>query len=674
MQLKTTRTRRLLAILLCTALATLPLVGGSPAIAAGPGTTERVSVDSSGAQANDKSEIPSTSGDGRYVAFQSYATNLVADDTNGTSDVFVRDRLTGATERVSVDSSGAQGASTSLEPSISADGRYVAFRSLANNLVAGDTNGELDIFVRDRLTGVTDLVSVDNSGAQANDWSFEPSISTGGRYVAFRSDASNLVSGDTNGTPDIFVRDRLTAVTERVSVVHSSGDQANNYSYEPSISADGRYVAFESYPNNLDGGPSIGARDIYVRDRLTGATERASVDSSGAQALGASSHSSLSADGRYVAFGTTASNLDAADTNGDPDVYVHDRFTGVTERISVDGSGAQANNGGWYPSISADGRYVAFWAVDDLSPGTNADLNGSGDIFVRDRLTDTTERVSVDNNGRVPNNGSVDSSISADGRYVSFSSWATNVVDGDSNGSADIFTRERCLGDPSCDTDVDGYGNAQPAPHYGPANISPLMDNCPSDANPTQTNSDGNFIQFNLPKSFDDLTWPNSDASGDACDTDDDNDGRSDADELAGANCGAFTTPTNSLVRDSDGDRVLDGAECFYATDPNVVNAALAACTIAGDTDADGVSDAREFCYYGTSSGNANTDGDVCSDGKEVASINGDLTVNATDLSQVAQHFGPSTGPNYIVDFDITKDGNINATDLSQIAQRFGAC
>ncbi len=240
--------------------------------AAGQETT-RMSVDTSGAQGNDDSYIPSISADGRYVAFHSIASNLVAGDTNDIWDVFVHDRLSGTTERVSVDSSGVQGNSQSSDASISADGRYVAFWSVASNLVAGDTNGYYDAFIHDRLSGMTERVSVDSSGAEGDAGSNAASISADGRHVAFTSGASNLVAGDTNGADDVFVHNRLSGTTERVSV-DSSGAEGNAGSNGPSISPDGRYVAFTSDASNLVAGDTNNVRDVLVHDRAAGTTER----------------------------------------------------------------------------------------------------------------------------------------------------------------------------------------------------------------------------------------------------------------------------------------------------------------------------------------------------------------------------------------------------------------
>ena len=248
------------------------------------GMIERVSLSSTGTQGNESSHASSISADGRFVAFESRASNLVEGDINGTDDIFVHDRETGTVELVSVSSNGAQANRSSGFPSISADGRFVAFESRASNLIVGDTNNEMDVFLHDRTTGSTERVSVSSSGAQANAlYSSQPSISADGRFVAFSSFASNLVDSDTNNDRDVFVHDRATGTTERVSV-SSSGEQTDFlYSRAPSISADGRFVAFQSASRNLVAGDTNGKSDIFVHDRATGTTERVSVSSSGAQ-------------------------------------------------------------------------------------------------------------------------------------------------------------------------------------------------------------------------------------------------------------------------------------------------------------------------------------------------------------------------------------------------------
>jgi polyhydroxybutyrate depolymerase len=206
--------------------------------------------------------------------------------------------------------------------------------------------------------------------------------------------------------------------------------------------------------------------------------------------------------------------------------------------------------------------------------------------------------------------------------------------------------------------------------------IPDANDNCPIDENFSQANTDANFIDLSPPKAYDDLTLAFSDTLGDACDPDDDNDGLADVAETTNPACPMATGTTIPLVADSDGDRVLDGAECALGKDPvdTTMRPSEAECGLPSDTDGDGVLDFRETCYFGTDPGLLNTDGDTCHDGKEVASINLDSNVTAIDLSQVAQSFGPSTGQNYILDFDMTRDGTIGAIDLGFVAQRFGAC
>ena len=407
-------------------------------------TTERVSMNSLGAQGNGWSNVPSISADGRCVAFESLATDLVPGDTNSMGDIFVHDRQSGVTERVSVDSLGSQGNDRSNHPSISADGRYVAFSSDASNLVPGDTNGAMDIFVHDRQTGVTERVNVNSSGTQGHGWgSDSSSISADGRYVAFDSLERNLVPGDTNGTQDIFVHDRQTAVTKRVSV-KSNGTQAGGWNVSPSISADGRFVTFDSWANDLVPGDTNFAEDVFVHDRVTGVTERVSVKSSGAQGNADSYGPSISADGRNVAFISWASNLVTGDTNGWTDVFVHDRQTGRTKRVSVDSLGIQGNNYVNWTSISSNGRHVAFDSfASNVVPG---DTNGTADIFVHDRQTGVTERVSVDALGVQGNRESWNPSISTSGRYVAFGSSANNLVPDDTNLRGDVFVHDRWNG------------------------------------------------------------------------------------------------------------------------------------------------------------------------------------------------------------------------------------
>jgi len=404
--------------------------------------TTRVSVGPAGTQGDADSFTPASvvSADGRYVVFESYATNLVSGDLNGQQDVFVHDRRAGSTSRVSVDSAGAEADGESWAPAISADGRFVAFQSRATNLVPGDTNTTQDVFVRDCLTGETARASVDSAGAEANGRSQFPSISADGRFVAFDSMATNLAPGDTNGAGDVFVRDLASGTTIRAST-DSHGEEGNFASYASAISGDGSRIAFASTAENLVPGDTNGAADIFVRDLTTGRTRRVSVDSSGAQANGWSVWCSISADGRTVAFYTAATNLDPLDVNGVDDAFVHDLATGETTLASVASGGVPGNGYSSHPVLSADGRFVAFqtWST-NLVPG---DTNERRDVYVHDRRSGTTERASVDSAGGQARAHCGGPSISAGGRHVVLPSLAPDLVAGDTNGCWDVFVRDR---------------------------------------------------------------------------------------------------------------------------------------------------------------------------------------------------------------------------------------
>ena len=301
---------------------------------------ELVSLASNGAQGNDDSAGTATiSGYGRFVAFSSFASNLVLGDSNNKQDIFVRDRLDGTTVRVSVNSGGTQADADSYSPTINADGHYVVFTSSAANLVAGDANGFHDVFLRDLNTGTTSRVSAGGLG-EANNNSGSADINGIGRYVVFDSAASNLVAGDTNNGFDIFLRDVVMGSTDRLSV-SSSEVQAIGDSFFPSISADGRYVAFHSDAPNLVANDTNGVNDVFVRDVVSDTTTRVSVRSNGTQANGESDGASMSADGRYVAFISKATNLVSGDTNVKSDIFVHDMVTGATTRVSLNNGGSR---------------------------------------------------------------------------------------------------------------------------------------------------------------------------------------------------------------------------------------------------------------------------------------------------------------------------------------------
>lgn len=410
-------------------------------------TTIRVSVASDGTQGNGNSGSRgiSISADGRYVAFDSDANNLVTSDTDGANDIFVRDTLLGTTTRVSVASDGAQ-ANGFIGPfTFSAGGRYVAFQSPATNLVEGDTNGYDDVFVRDMVMGVTTRVSLGSDGVQANAQSVVPFISADGRFVAFVSGAPAFFPGDTLWDMNVYVRDNETGAIRKATVAFDGTKANGNGEGGPCISADNRYVAFHSTASNLVTDDTNDLWDIYLRDMVAGTTSRVSVATDGAQGNGDSYHPSLTANGTHVAFTSSASTLVPNDTNGYDDVFVHDAVAGTTQRVSVATDGTQGNGPSFCATISADGRYIAFGSgASNLTPG---DTNGQRDVFVRDTVAGTTTRVSVAANGAEGNDAtSYYTCISADGRYVAFRSSSTNLVTSDTNGYGDVFVRGPLFG------------------------------------------------------------------------------------------------------------------------------------------------------------------------------------------------------------------------------------
>lgn len=393
---------------------------------------ELVSRDSAGVQGNSWSGGAALSDDGRFVAFASISDNLVAGDTNASGDVFVADRVTGATERVSVDSSGLQAHGHSRAPSISGDGRIVAFESLADDLVPDDTNGfwGTDVFVHDRATGVTLLVSRSSAGEQSDGKSERPAVSADGRFVAFESYGTNLAPGTDGFVRHVYVHDLWTGETTLASLDHL-GQPADANNHGTTISGDGRRVAFHS-DAELVADDTNGRTDIFVRDRLAGATLRVSVDSSGEQGNSYSLRPSISRDGRFVAF-QSGSELVPGDDDGFFDVYVHDLLAGETMAVTaLDPTLPAGHLGSARPSISGDGQLVAFQiAFGDLK-------EGRVEVYLHDRASAVSKHLS---RGLAPRSDgdSAEPAISADGRAVGFESVASDLVEGDENGAADVF-------------------------------------------------------------------------------------------------------------------------------------------------------------------------------------------------------------------------------------------
>lgn len=400
--------------------------------------TRAASVNVLGLTGNGSSGAASISSSGRHVIFTSLASDLVADDTNGEPDIFIRDLDVGRTERVSVSSSGEQANSRSLGAMISGNGRFVAFGSYASNLVPGDNNGSWDIFLRDLQAHTTALVSVGIGGEPANGWSGATSISDDGRYVAFDSEASNLVAGDTNGVKDIFVRAMIDAKTERISV-GDLGSQANGESTSASISADGQTVAFASNASNLVSNDSNGKWDVFVRDRVIGQTERVSVGNAHVQGTGNSTDPSLDGTGKLVVFTSSSPEFTSADSNSSEQIFLRDRTASETTLVSVNLQGQVGDGRSKTPAISPDGDLVTFASfAPDLFPG---DTNNYTDIFVRDLAHRHTTKISVGLMESEALGHSYDPVISEHGHTIAFTSAASNLVVGDANLSFDIFAR-----------------------------------------------------------------------------------------------------------------------------------------------------------------------------------------------------------------------------------------
>jgi len=427
-------------VLVVAGLSALLVLGAAPPALAAP-TTERVSISTANVQSNGPSRYSAVSWGGRIVAFDSLADNLVANDLNGDRDIFVRNRLSGETSRVSVRTNGDEANDTSFTPQLSETGRFVAFTSEATNLIGFDGNSTNDVFVHDSVSKETNRVSTSSNGAEANRISALQGISADGRYVVFDSLASNLVAGDTNDRFDVFVKDRWSGKTTRVSR-RSDGSQGNDDSEHSAISPNGRYVAFRSIATNLVSNDSSGWSDVFVHDRSTKKTVRVSIASNGGPGVGSSFLPDVANNGN-VSFTSIAGNLVSNDTNLDWDVFLHNLGTRKTHRVSVSSTGEEANNeSGIFlvrPKISADGKRIAF-----DSTATNlvaGDTEGHQDVFLHNRANLTTQRVSVGFDGTPGNTEAFMGDLSSGGRFVSWGSFATLLVRGDTNGQLDVFVR-----------------------------------------------------------------------------------------------------------------------------------------------------------------------------------------------------------------------------------------
>jgi Tol biopolymer transport system component len=388
-------------------------------------------------QADGPSDDVAISEDGRFIAFTSSASNLTNHTPNGFVQVYLRDMLTGTVELLSVNANDQLANANCSDPLISSDGKVAAFATRATNLIGGDENSKIDIYVRDRNVPRTELVSLGAAGQLSTADAWVPALSGDGQVVAWVSGATNLTGDDSDTLFDIFVRDRPASTTVLASV-DSSGSKRAEASWGPSLSADGSSVVFDTKAA-LSSSDQNGMNDIFLRDLANGRTTLVSVSSAEAQSNSFSSGATISADGDSVVFASQASNLVSNDSNSAEDLFVRVISAGTTERVNVSSAGAQADSGSYNEdsSISANGRFVAF--TSNASTLVTGDTNGHPDIFVHDRVAGGTYRVSVTRTGGQANDFSENAAISGDGEWVAFDSFATNLVPGDDNVMLDVF-------------------------------------------------------------------------------------------------------------------------------------------------------------------------------------------------------------------------------------------
>jgi Tol biopolymer transport system component len=414
------------------------------------GNTEIVSVATDGTQGNDWSSRPAVSGDGRYISFSSSAINLVSNDTNGVVDIFVHDKFTNQTVRVSVSSNGTEANSISDNSTISDDGRFVAYISRASNLDPTDNDNEVDVFVHDRDTDMdgifdepgeisTTRVSVSPDGSQTSSSDFAPSLSGDGKLIAFST--AYLYEGQVCA---IWVYNLQTSQKICASVGFD-GEPAYGSYENPILSANGEFVVYSSSASNLVPDDTNMKYDIFLFNLSDGEIKRVSISSFGEQSNGDSMKPSVSSDGRYIAFESIANNLVSGDTYGNWDVFIHDSKTNTTKRVSVSPSGEEAFGHSGEPSLSGDGKFVAFTSTAANIVETGDD-NQKNDVFLHNQLTGENYLLSVavdDTSGNGDSNiyGSGDA-IAFDGRTVAFVSNANDLVLNDTNSNYDVFVRE----------------------------------------------------------------------------------------------------------------------------------------------------------------------------------------------------------------------------------------
>lgn len=432
-----------------------------------PGTTcadynpiEQISLSSALVQPNGSSDTPqiTSSADGRYVVFSSVATNLVTNDTNAKSDIFIRDRQSGTTTRISVQNDGTQVNGDSRNPSISAAGDLVVFESDATNLVTDDANGFTDIFLFNRGTSTVTLISRRDPATPSNNNSGSPVISADGLFVAYHSDATNLILNDTNTAKDVFLYDVTGGTTTRVSE-RTTGIESDGASSNPAISADGSAVVFQSDATNLIVNDTNSFTDIFLFESAGPSLSRVSLRFNGNEANGDSTAPAVSDDGQIVAYQSDATDLVTNDSNGFTDIFVYDVGAATTQRVSVDTLGTDTNGNSFAPRLSETGQYVVFRS--EASDVVTNDTNAMIDVFVADRVAADTARVSVRSTGLQSTGNSLSSALNNNANFVAFLTSATDLATADTNAFNDVYViNTQCLVAPvgvvPLDTDSDG--------------------------------------------------------------------------------------------------------------------------------------------------------------------------------------------------------------------------
>ncbi|MAW59254.1 MAG: hypothetical protein CMJ94_00305 [Planctomycetes bacterium] len=424
---------------------TLGAIVALPPCISAQGFTRRVNVNSLGALGDRGSSDVRISADGSCAVFSSDALNLDG-APSGFGDVYLHDLLLHRTERVSLTDGGGLANKLSELPRVSGDGQRVAFVTYADNLVAGDTNSARDVYLRDRAAGSTQRISLSTSGEQSNNDSYVAGLSADGRYVLF-STRSAKMHPDGNTRNHFYLRDTLNGTTTRTTET-SLGAAANQDCRHGFLSAQADWVVFSTISTNLPGGAGNSRDDVYIRNLNTGVTEWISSTSTGGEPNSHCRYPSVSADGRWVVFQSAATNLVPGDTNGVSDIFLRDRQTGSITRISQRWDGSEAARECLSPRISEDGNTIVYQTTDpSIVPGDN---NNAGDVFAYSRVTGLTQNVNLGSGGVFGNDSASDASISADGNRIAFASCSSNLIGGTTmlNGGLFVHTRTPVTSDP----------------------------------------------------------------------------------------------------------------------------------------------------------------------------------------------------------------------------------